>query len=296
MLNVAKSRAIVADYQDMLEEFKGLESVSEIPLFSGDHWAASIHNKLKEESKKLVRQASGGSGAGGPSGGGGTPGVVGGGGASGSGGAGGGGAGGKAAKAGSMSDMVDQLTEEMKSMRNHFIVVTLHEQHVGVSSGKCKPPTADGLIADPDGLLSNDLIDSRATFLEKCQVTSSRGSRGRGGLRGPGVAGLLPRSPSAPPSPARLALRPLPCASRPPLRPPLPSALSALCAQVFHWQFNEVRNAQHSTMMLLYYLHNRHRNKPIPAAKRVAPPSGLSEMARIQRSRTHKIESAMRDW
>lgn len=49
-------------------------------------------------------------------------------------------------------------------------------------------------------------------------------------------------------------------------------------------------------MMLLYYLHNRHRNKPIPAAKRVAPPSGLSEMARIQRSRTHKIESAMRDW
>jgi hypothetical protein len=34
----------------MLEEFKGLESVSEIPLFSGDHWAASIHNKLKEVS------------------------------------------------------------------------------------------------------------------------------------------------------------------------------------------------------------------------------------------------------
>lgn len=43
--------------QDMLEEFKSLESVSEIPLFSGDHWAASIQNKLKEEKKKaLVKQ------------------------------------------------------------------------------------------------------------------------------------------------------------------------------------------------------------------------------------------------
>jgi len=209
MLNIAKGKGIVADYQDMLEEFKGLESVSEIPLFSGDHWATSIHNKLKEESKKQLSKQPSSSGAKPP----------------------------KASKQSSMNDMVEQLTEEMKSMRNHFIVVTLHAEHVGVGSNNCKPPTPDQRIHDPDPLMSNELIDSRATFLEKCQV--------------------------------------------------------------FHWQFNEVPNAQHSTMMLLHYLHNRHRSKPAAPgdkSKRTGASGSLSEMARIHRSRTQKIESAMRDW
>lgn len=90
-----------------------------------------------------------------------------------------------------MTDMVDQLTEEMKSMRNHFIVVTLHAEHVGMPSGKCKPPTPDGQIHDPDELVSNDLVDSRATFLEKCQACAAL-------LRPDRVARRTGRAPPAP--------------------------------------------------------------------------------------------------
>ena len=252
MLNTAKQRQVVADYQDMLEEFKGLESLSEIPLFSGDHWAASIQSKLKEESKKLVKQASHTSAGSTPT------------------------AGGPKAQRpvrararssarpprparpalarraapsppppppppspaplpsrpawlqGTMTDMVDQLTEEMKSMRNHFIVVTLHTQHVGMSSGKCKPPTPDGLIHDPDGLLSNDLVDSRATLLEKCQARAA--CRARRGAE----LGAPRRTPHAahPPRAALTAHRPRP---RPPPRRAAPPrravlrAVSMLC-------------------------------------------------------------------
>ena len=28
---------------------------------------------------------------------------------------------------------------------------------------------------------------------------------------------------------------------------------------MYHWQFDELRNAQHSTLMLLYHLHGMHR-------------------------------------
>lgn len=44
---------------------------------------------------------------------------------------------------------------------------------MGIASGKCAPPTADGLIHDPDPLVSNELVDSRATFLEKCQARAA---------------------------------------------------------------------------------------------------------------------------
>ena len=29
--------------------------------------------------------------------------------------------------------------------------------------------------------------------------------------------------------------------------------------QMYHWQFDELRNAQHSTLMLLYHLHGMHK-------------------------------------
>ena len=77
-------------------------------------------------------------------------------------------------------------------MRNHFIVVKLVEPH---EMEKVKDP--DFKIVDPVPLISNEFVDTRSTFLEKCQM--------------------------------------------------------------YHWQFDELRNAQHSTLMLLYYLHGRHK-------------------------------------
>jgi hypothetical protein len=70
-------------------------------------------------------------------------------------------------------------------MRNHFIVATLNAE---------KPKTR---IQDPVPLISNEFVDTRSAFLEKCQM--------------------------------------------------------------YHWQFDELRNAQHSTLMLLYYLHGKHK-------------------------------------
>ena len=52
-------------------------------------------------------------------------------------------------------------------------------------------------IEDPVPLISNEFVDTRSAFLEKCQM--------------------------------------------------------------YHWQFDELRNAQHSTLMLLYYLHGKHK-------------------------------------
>ena len=51
MLEGAKARRIVVDYQDMMEEYKDIESASDIPIFSGDHWAASITSKIVELNK-----------------------------------------------------------------------------------------------------------------------------------------------------------------------------------------------------------------------------------------------------
>ena len=73
-------------------------------------------------------------------------------------------------------------------MRNHFIVVTLIELKKGQQRAK---------IVDPVPLVTNEFVDTRSAFLEKCQM--------------------------------------------------------------YHWQFDELRNAQHSTLMLLYYLHGKHK-------------------------------------
>merc|ERR1719240_2114704 len=73
----------------------------------------------------------------------------------------------------------------MRSMRNHFIVATLNAEK----------PRAE--IKDPVPLITNEFVDTRSAFLEKCQM--------------------------------------------------------------YHWQFDELRNAQHSTLMLLYYLHGKHK-------------------------------------
>ena len=48
----SRERAIVVDYQDMQEEYKDIEDIDDIPMFSGDHWAASIAAKRLEMQKK----------------------------------------------------------------------------------------------------------------------------------------------------------------------------------------------------------------------------------------------------
>jgi len=101
------------------------------------------------------------------------------------------------------------------------------------------------IIEDPVPLMSNEFVDTRSAFLEKCQM--------------------------------------------------------------YHWQFDELRNAQHSTLMLLYYLHGMHRDakKRIQDAASKAEKGG--EAAPVvqtsaqpgtsdSRSRSSKIEMAMEDW
>merc|ERR1740130_173083 len=52
MLVVAKEKNIVFDFQDMEEVYKDIDSAADIPIFSGDHWAASITSKIVELNKK----------------------------------------------------------------------------------------------------------------------------------------------------------------------------------------------------------------------------------------------------
>lgn len=91
--------------------------------------------------------------------------------------------------------LVNQIQEEMRSMRNHFIVVTLTEQKKGQ-----KP----GVIVDPVPLMSNEFVDTRSAFLEKCQMC------------------VPPRSPPAPAAP----LLPLTACRGPAPTPPSPTLLS----------------------------------------------------------------------
>ena len=60
--------------------------------------------------------------------------------------------------------ILNQITEEMRSMRNHFIVVTLNELKKGQ-----KAPA----IVDPVPLMSNEFVDTRSAFLEKCQMCAA---------------------------------------------------------------------------------------------------------------------------
>jgi len=119
----------------------------------------------------------------------------------------------------------------MRSMRNHFVVVTLLELKKGQQRS---------VIVDPVPLISNEFVDTRSAFLEKCQM--------------------------------------------------------------YHWQFDEIRNAQHSTLMLLYYLHGMHK---VAKAKMAAQAEKLGKEnaaapaaapAPDPRSRSSKIETAMYDW
>ena len=105
--------------------------------------------------------------------------------------------------------LLNQIQEEMRSMRNHFIVVKL------VDPAKPRPSTE---IVDPVPLMSNEFVDKRSSFLEKCQM--------------------------------------------------------------YHWQFDEIRNAQHSTLMLLYYLHGKHK-----AAK--AKMAAVAEKQGVQPAEAH---------
>lgn len=253
MLDVAKEKKIIFDFQDMLEEYKDIDSAADIPIFSGDHWAASITSKIVELNKsnqenakkkkeknvperktEASTKAGGGSGSAAAA-------------AVGSAAAGSSGAKGGASSIGVMSAdaqeeaLVNQIHEEMRSMRNHFIVVTLTEQKKGQ-----KP----GVIVDPVPLMSNEFVDTRSAFLEKCQM--------------------------------------------------------------YHWQFDELRNAQHSTLMLLYYLHGMYkearkrmaetkaleagRSGPSATASSSNTHSAAVAAAEAQRTRSSRIEMAMHDW
>jgi hypothetical protein len=80
---------------------------------------------------------------------------------------------------------------------------------------------------------------------------------------------------------------------------------------MYHWQFDELRNAQHSTLMLLYYLHGKHKEAKAKMAAQAekmgassslvgggsgnAPGTGASGQPDA-RSRSSKIETAMHDW
>jgi hypothetical protein len=129
--------------------------------------------------------------------------------------------------------LLNQITEEMRSMRNHFMVVKLIEMKKGEPRAK---------IVDPVPLISNEFVDTRSAFLEKCQM--------------------------------------------------------------YHWQFDELRNAQHSTLMLLYYLHGRHKVAKAKMAAlqeksgtgQVAAPVTQTTAQHDPRSRSSKIETAMHDW
>ena len=217
MLEVAKSRGIVVEYQDMQEVYKDIESIEDIPMFSGDHWAASIVNKMqelrnkREDAKDPKSKPKGSSST----------------------------AHGDALGEETKDDLLlNQITEEMRSMRNHFIVVTLLELKKGQQRA---------VIHDPVPLISNEFVDTRSAFLERCQM--------------------------------------------------------------YHWQFDELRNAQHSTLMLLYHLHGMHRaakaKLALQAVEKVQPKEGVggvpagasrSPGGGIATSRSSKIETAMHDW
>ena len=174
MLDVAKEKKIIFDFQDMLEEYKDIDSAADIPIFSGDHWAASITSKIvelnksnqanaskKKEKNVPERKTEASTKAGGGSGS--AAAAAGGSAAAGSSGAKGaaGSSGGVMSADAQEEALVNQIQEEMRSMRNHFIVVTLTEQKKGQ-----KP----GVIVDPVPLMSNEFVDTRSAFLEKCQM------------------------------------------------------------------------------------------------------------------------------
>ena len=273
MLVQAKARNIVVDFQDMHEHNNNIESIDDIPIFSGDHWAASIVNKMnaqaeKEEkkdeqkNKEKVKQQQQLDEEGR------APkvnhrGEIGAGSSYRSGGTNGGGisaqelahaaalSGDRAlaesssshaasSKAGESNhdQLLSQINDEMRSMKNHFVVVTLIEMKKG---------TPHATIVDPVPLMTNEFVDTRSAFLEKCQM--------------------------------------------------------------YHWQFDELRNAQHSTLMLLYYLHGMHKvakakmaelnaaaNSTSGTRSGVPPPAVQTTAAPDARSRSCKIQMAMMDW
>ena len=122
---------------------------------------------------------------------------------------------GKATAESKEDQLLNQITEEMRSMRNHFIVVTLLELKKGQSRAIIRDPVrffvgqtlavethhrlafVSRTCPDQVPLISNEFVDTRSAFLERCQM--------------------------------------------------------------YHWQFDELRNAQHSTLMLLYHLHGMHK-------------------------------------
>ena len=139
-------------------------------------------------------------------------------------------------------------------MRNHFIVATLIDAKEAAKRKGVK-------IVDPVPIMTNEFVDTRSAFLEKCQM--------------------------------------------------------------YHYQFDEIRNAQHSSLMLLYYLHGMFKEarqrmvelKVLEQQQVAAPaaaeggrrgPSGAptgsgnqsaaAAAAEAQRTRSSRIEMAMHDW
>lgn len=240
MLIIARDRKVIIDFQDMLDAYKDIESASDIPVFSGDHWAASIALKiqeLKNKEKELAKKKGGGNG--------------------------------KVAKGGGVhaeikqeEALLNQIQEEMRSMRNHFIVVRLCEQRM-----KGQRNT----VVDPVPVISNEFVDQRSSFLEKCQMYHWQFDEVH--------ARQAPESSST--GTVQLGN------SNPHPTPP---------------QTPQEVNASHSTLMLLYYLHGMH--KTAAAARRASAAAdlaarGVSSVAGSSdqhRNRSSKIEMAMQDW
>mmetsp|Transcript_30790 Transcript_30790/g.79997 ORF Transcript_30790/g.79997 Transcript_30790/m.79997 type:complete len:725 (+) Transcript_30790:1804-3978(+) len=294
MLEVAKARGIVVDYQDMQEEYKDIESIDDIPMFSGDHWAASIVKKMEEQRRKedatqmkkkhsspasAVTEISGVLPLGSePPRGGGEP-----------------SAGGKVALENKDDQLLNQITEEMRSMRNHFIVVTLVE---------LKKQFSRAVIRDP-------VCAVRGRHSAKPFSESARSwmcARIRAQARMCSQMSVCCHRCAAAAESNRST-----CCPHGTLQVPLisnefvdtRSAFLEKC-QMYHWQFDELRNAQHSTLMLLYHLHGMHKAAKTKLASQHAMHTephqqqlrNATERKPLQAatSRSSKIETAMHDW
>mmetsp|Transcript_30788 Transcript_30788/g.79976 ORF Transcript_30788/g.79976 Transcript_30788/m.79976 type:complete len:297 (+) Transcript_30788:2975-3865(+) len=263
-------------------------------MFSGDHWAASIVKKMEEQRRKedatqmkkkhsspasAVTEISGVLPLGSePPRGGGEP-----------------SAGGKVALENKDDQLLNQITEEMRSMRNHFIVVTLVE---------LKKQFSRAVIRDP-------VCAVRGRHSAKPFSESARSwmcARIRAQARMCSQMSVCCHRCAAAAESNRST-----CCPHGTLQVPLisnefvdtRSAFLEKC-QMYHWQFDELRNAQHSTLMLLYHLHGMHKAAKTKLASQHAMHTephqqqlrNATERKPLQAatSRSSKIETAMHDW
>ncbi|RMZ57131.1 hypothetical protein APUTEX25_002363 [Auxenochlorella protothecoides] len=275
MLRQARAEGIVTHVSNLYDTyFEGgrdhrLErpSVLHLPYFEGDYWPGEAENLLASLGEEDRQAGKSGSKGGGRS---------------------------KATKgkrlglqgAGLDVRILARLGETISGMREDFIVAHLAEPCSacrGYISGDVRlvhpsPParvtvraerTFDGIALDrPGGEASRTQTLTRFQLCPACYSAAAAGAgAGSGALAAPRAP-----DPSAPPClpglPAGIelgALRPLPCALIPPTADGAPEmeneffdsrqAFLSLC-QGNHYQFDSLRRTKHSSMMVLYHLHN----------------------------------------